>query len=983
MTCSKQPERVITVRGAREHNLRHIDVDLPRERLVVVTGVSGSGKSSLVFDTIFAEGQRRYIESLSTYARQFLAQLKRPDVDRIDGLPPTIAVSQQAAYRSSRSTVATVTDLAGHLRLLFARVGQARCWHVTHKRKDGTIERCGLPLHASSPEAIVAQLCLLEEGTRLRIFAPISTAPGETEGAAASRLLGCGYVRARLNGRVAELSELLEAQPSPPSAEQRLQVEVDRVKVREGVRTRLTESVETALATGEGNVLILREDATGREIEQYFSEKRACPVHPGYAIDVLEPQFFNPADARGACQACQGLGRSLEFDEERLLPDRSRTLGQGAVAPLSKGGPTAGFANQTLKRFVKRMRVKLSTRLETLSTSQRKQLLHGEPSKDEDRWPGIVPILKDWLAKTESDGVRDFISSFMVDRVCPECAGERLKPAASAVTVSTGFALAGGDERLSARQGFTSAHSLNVADVYQATVSDAEHLLASIDLSSEKRVVVSTLLEDITLKLQLLSQLGLTYLRLDRLMSTLSGGEAQRVRLATQVGSGLVGAVFVLDEPTVGLHPRDNDRLIATLRRLVSVGNTVIAVEHDEAVIRAADHVVDIGPGAGIHGGRLIASGTVVDLQNAEGSLTGDYLSGRRTLTGAAETARQRPKTHPAIRVRGATWHNLRGIDVSFPHGRMTCVTGVSGSGKSTLVNDILLHAAREVTSGGKPSNHGVRSITGLSAFSSLVEVDQTPIGRTPRSNPATYSGIFDLIRDVFTHTPEARARGYAKARFSFNVKGGRCEACEGQGVKRIGMHFLPDVFVECEVCRGTRYAAQTLDVTYRGHSIADVLNMTFEDANRFFEAHKKIRLITDCLIRVGLGYLTLGQASTTLSGGEAQRMKLAAELWKSHRGEHASLVILDEPTSGLHFEDIRYLLKVLDELVDRGHTIVVIEHHLDVIRAADHVIDLGPEGGEAGGEVVADGTPAQIAACTGSHTGHYLAQHHEASALA
>ncbi|MBL0927338.1 MAG: excinuclease ABC subunit UvrA [Phycisphaerales bacterium] len=987
--------RCIRVRGAREHNLKGIDVLIPRDRLVVVTGLSGSGKSSLAFDTIFAEGQRKYMESLSAYARQFLEQLKKPDVDEIEGLPPTIAIEQRTSGHNPRSTVATSTEIYDYLRLLFARCGTPTCWAPVKEKKDGgVVERCGRPIAASSPSQITEAVSRLPEGTRLMVLAPVVRGKKGFHADVLDGLLKHGFVRARVNGSVVDIREALKNGGENPLKLGRyekhsIDAVVDRAVVKPEGRQRLAESVETALKLGEGTVVISVEEGSGEKAtwrDTVYSEKYACALHPECALGELEPRLFSFNSPFGACQTsgagtsgggCEGLGIVMEFDEDLVIPDPSMSLDDGAVAAWAKNGPVKAWFNRKLRRFCRDFEASYSRPVNQLTDEQRKILLYGTGPADVDlygaRFEGVIPNITEWWGSTENESVKEWLSGFMSQNPCPRCHGDRLRVEALSVFLRTGHRLPEGVTALRRRHGLNDdPHLLNIADFSKLTIDEAVKAAASLELTAEQRVIAEPILREVTARLGFLASVGLEYLSLDRKTATLSGGEAQRIRLATQVGSGLVGACYVLDEPTIGLHQRDNDRLIRTLRHLADIGNTVLVVEHDEDMIRHADHVLDIGPGPGVHGGRVVAQGTVPELCDAEASLTGQYLSGRRRIDAPAAGERRKVGEKRAVVVKGAAANNLKSIDAAFPLGGVVCVTGVSGSGKSTLVNDVLLAAAKKQLHGGrtKPGEHA--RITGLGQIDRVIEVDQTPIGRTPRSNPATYTGLFDDVRRVFAATKEAKIRGYEPGRFSFNVKGGRCEACQGQGVKKIEMHFLPDVFVECEVCKGTRYNRETLEVQYRGRSIAQVLGMTVEEACTFFENHPKIVRFARCLHDVGLDYITLGQPSTQLSGGEAQRIKLATELGQNATGN--TLYILDEPTTGLHFEDVRKLIAVLNRLADGGNTLVVIEHNLDVIKCADWIIDLGPEGGANGGRVVACGTPEQVAASPDSHTGRYLA---------
>ncbi len=971
------------MRGAREHNLRGVNVEIPRDELVVVTGLSGSGKSSLAFDTIFAEGQRKYMESLSAYARQFLQQLRKPDIDDIEGLPPTIAIEQRSSGHNPRSTVATSTEIYDYLRLLFARCGQPTCWHPLKKRKGGGVaKRCGLPIKLSSATQIVDAVLQWDEGLRLMVLAPVVRAKKGHHREVAEDLQGNGFIRARVNGEVTDLREALKDESENPLGLGRyekhsIEAVVDRIVLKPDIRQRLAESIETALSLSDG-VVILTVEKDGAWTDHLFSEKHACAEHPECSIEELEPRLFSFNSPFGACAECDGLGIVTEFDEALVLPDESLSLAEGAVAVWTKNGPIRAWFNRKLRRFCKLTGVSFNQPVKTFDKETRRKLLFGIPEAGRSRrgkYEGVIPNVTEWWRTTENEGVKEWLSGFLMQTPCPACGGDRLRIEALSVLIRTKEKLPEHVLRMRAAHGIDpDPHLFSIADFAKLTIADAVRVIGAVDLSEEKHLIAEAILREVRSRLGFLASVGLEYLSLSRKTGTLSGGEAQRIRLATQVGSGLVGACYVLDEPTIGLHQRDNTRLISTLRHLTDIGNTVIVVEHDEDMIRAADHIVDVGPGPGVHGGRIVAQGTAAQIAKSDQSITGRYLSGAASIETPA--SRREVAEEKAIVVKGARENNLKGIDVAFPLGGIVCVTGVSGSGKSTLVNDILLQASRKAITGSrvKPGQH--TRVTGLGRIDRVIEVDQSPIGRTPRSNPATYTNLFDEIRKVFARTREAKIRGYQPGRFSFNVKGGRCEACQGQGVKRIEMHFLPDVFVECEVCRGQRYNHETLEIRFRGKTISDILSMTVEDACSFFENHPRILRYVECLRDVGLDYIELGQRSTTLSGGEAQRVKLATELAKGRGLNGAAghtLYILDEPTTGLHFEDIRKLMAVLNQLAEQNNTLVVIEHNLDVIKCADWIIDLGPEGGDGGGTVVATGTPEKVARVKRSYTGQYL----------
>ena len=940
----------IVVRGAAEHNLRSIDVTIPRDRLVVITGVSGSGKSSLAFDTIFAEGQRKYMESLTAYARQFLQQMAKPQIESIEGLPPTIAIGQRSGGHNPRSTVATTTEIQDYLRLLYARTGRPTCWAPVG---EGT---CGRPIDCTSPKIIVDRLFSLEEGTRLMLCAPVVRSRKGFHKEILEDLQRAGFVRVRVNGSVLDLRDVLAQGGENPLDLGRYEMHdieavVDRIVIRSGERQRIAESVETALRAGGGLLLVLTQHGDDW-VESNYSEHLACTEHPACSLKELEPRLFSFNSPYGACRRCDGLGTTREFDPQLVIPDPETPFDKGAIAPWRGSGKrmNAWFARQ-LRRFREHTGVEKGTPFNSLTASHRKTLMYGESG----RWSfeGVLPGLsRRWLS-TESDHVREKLGAYMAQHNCIDCGGSRLRP-----------------ESLHVLLQHVDGSTASIADLVAMTITAAAEFCSGLDLTPEQTAIAAPILREVSTRLGFLQSVGLDYLTLDRAANTLSGGEAQRIRLATQVGSGLVGVCYVLDEPTIGLHQRDNARLIQTLRGLADIGNTVLVVEHDEEMIRSADEVIDMGPGAGVHGGAIVAQGTVKQLCANRASSTGDYLSGRAHVGDPDRTPRPLSLKR-AITVKGAREHNLKNIDAVFPLGGLTCVTGVSGSGKSTLVNGVLLSAAERHLHGARVIPGAHDRVNGLHQIDKVVQVDQSPIGRTPRSNPATYTGIFDHIRKLFAATKEARLRGWEPGRFSFNVKGGRCEGCQGQGVKRIEMHFLPDVFVMCEACNGTRYDPQTLDINWKGRSIADVLDMTIEDAANFFEAQGKVHRMLTCLNEVGLGYIQLGQKATTLSGGEAQRVKLARELGAIRQG--TVLYILDEPTTGLHFSDVHRLLGVLQRLADRGNTLIVIEHNLDVVRAADWIIDLGPEGGSGGGTIVATGTPLQIAAVADSHTGACL----------
>ena len=938
-------ERLV-VRGAREHNLKDISVDLPRDALIVFTGLSGSGKSSLAFDTIFAEGQRRYVESLSSYARQFLGQMDKPDVDFIEGLSPAVSIDQKSTSRNPRSTVGTITEVYDYLRLLFARIGVPHC------------PVCGSVISRQTPQQIVDRVLQLDEGARFQVLAPVVR---ERKGEYVDlfrQLQAQGYSRARVDGVVIALEE-------PPVLKKQekhtIEVVVDRLAVKAASRRRLTDSVETALGLSGGLVVLdfvdLADDDPHRE--QVFSEHLACPKD-GLSFEELEPRSFSFNSPFGACPECAGLGTRREVDPDLVVPDEDLSLDEGALAPWSRG-QVSDYFRRLLEAMCEELGISMDTPWRSLPKGARKALLEGHPTEIHVRYrnrygrqrsyytafEGVIPFVQRRHAESDSDASRERFEGFMREVPCPACQGARLKPISLAVTIE--------------------GHS--IAEIASLPIGEAAELLSGMRLSKRDATIASRVLKEVNERLAFLVDVGLHYLSLDRGAATLAGGEAQRIRLATQIGSGLVGVLYVLDEPSIGLHQRDNRRLIDTLLRLRDLGNTLIVVEHDEDTISAADWIVDIGPGAGEHGGRVVVSGPVKELMSSSESITGQYLSGRRSIE-IPES--RRPREDRVLVVHGAQEHNLRDVTVSFPLGLFVAVTGVSGSGKSTLVNDVLFNVLARDLNGSRtvPGRH--KRVSGLEHVDKVVHVDQSPIGRTPRSNPATYTGVFDHIRRLFAETPEAKVRGYQQGRFSFNVKGGRCEACSGDGTIKIEMNFLPDVYVPCEVCHGARYNRETLEVHFKGRTISQVLDMPIEEALEFFRAVPPIARHLSTLVDVGLGYVRMGQSAPTLSGGEAQRVKLAAELQKRSTGR--TVYVLDEPTTGLHFEDIRKLLGVLQSLVDRGNSVIVIEHNLDVIKTADWIIDMGPEGGSGGGTVVAEGTPEEVAAVSGSHTGAFLA---------
>ncbi|EKP94621.1 excinuclease ABC subunit UvrA [Thermaerobacter subterraneus] len=939
----------IVIRGARQHNLKNIDLELPRDKLIVLTGLSGSGKSSLAFDTLYAEGQRRYVESLSAYARQFLGQMDKPDVDMIEGLSPAISIDQKTTTRNPRSTVGTVTEIYDYLRLLFARVGHPHC------------PQCGRPISQQTVEQMVDRVLELPEGTRVQVLAPLVRGRKGEHEKVFDEARRAGFVRVRVDGQVRELAELPPGFKLEKNKKHTIEVVVDRIVVRPGARSRLADSIETALGLADGLVLI---DVLDGEA-MLFSQRFACP-ECGTSLEELSPRMFSFNSPYGACPECSGLGSRLEIDPELVIPDRRKSLADGAVVPWSRG--TSNYYPQLLMAVARHFGVDWEAPLEEAGEEFIRVLLYGTPEpirfryenrygRVRDRYvqfDGVVANLERRYREATTDFQREEIEQYMSAHPCPACRGARLRPESLAVTV-------GGK---------------NIAQVTAMSVRQLLGFLDQLRLTEREAVIAREVIKEIRARLHFLADVGLDYLTLDRPAGTLSGGEAQRIRLATQIGSGLVGVLYILDEPSIGLHQRDNARLIATLQRLRDLGNTLVVVEHDQDMMEAADFIVDIGPGAGEHGGRVVVAGTLQDVIRCPESVTGQYLSGRRSIP--VPERRRQPNGRWLV-VKGAREHNLKGIDVRFPLNLLVCVTGVSGSGKSTLVNDILYRRLAQHVYGTRtrPGEHD--GIEGLEHVRKVVNVDQSPIGRTPRSNPATYTGVFDFIRELFAATPEARMRGYTKGRFSFNVRGGRCEACKGDGIIKIEMHFLPDVYVPCEVCKGKRYNRETLEIKYKGKSIADVLDMTVEEALEFFAAVPRVQRKLQTLYDVGLGYIRLGQPATELSGGEAQRVKLATEL--SRRSDGGTVYILDEPTTGLHFADIHRLVDVLQRLVDAGDTVIVIEHNLDVVKVADWVIDLGPEGGDGGGRVVAEGPPEAIMAEPASYTGRFLRQHLERQA--
>lgn len=936
----------IIIKGAKEHNLKNIDVVIPRDKMVVLTGLSGSGKSSLAFDTIYAEGQRRYVESLSSYARQFLGQMDKPDVEYIEGLSPAISIDQKTTSKNPRSTVGTVTEVYDYLRLMYARIGVPHC------------PVCGKEITSQSIDQIVEQLEELGEGTRLTILAPvIRQRKGEHE-KILQRIKKEGFTRVRIDGEIRELEA--DDIKLEKTFKHTIEIVVDRIVVKEGIESRLSESVEVALHHGEGLVEAFVQKKEREPFELLFSTKFACPDH-GVSIEELEPRMFSFNSPFGACPKCNGLGFIQKIDPDRVITDENLSIANGVLGAIFSSMEYGSFYRQMIEALAKEHSVALDTPYHSLPKEFKKELLYGTKGRKleyyyESRngsksyrnhpFEGVIPNLERRYQETNSDYIKEKMKEYMSLIHCSDCEGKRLKPEILAVTV-------GGK---------------NIAEFSDLSIREALQFIDGLELSEKESAIAKQILKEIRARLTFLVDVGLDYLTLSRAAGTLSGGESQRIRLATQIGSSLVGVLYILDEPSIGLHQKDNEKLLKTLRNLTDIGNTLIVVEHDEDTMYAADHIIDIGPGAGIEGGELVAEGTIKDIIACERSITGQYLSGKKMIAVPGE---RRKGNGNVISIIGAAENNLQNINADFPLGKFICVTGVSGSGKSTLINQILYKSLAEKINGSKEKAGKHKSIKGIEYIDKIINIDQSPIGRTPRSNPATYTGVFTPIRDLFAQLPEAKLRGYEKGRFSFNVKGGRCEACSGDGIIKIEMHFLPDVYVPCEVCKGKRYSRETLEVKYKGKSIFDVLDMNVSEALEFFKNIPTITRQLSTLEEVGLGYIKLGQPSTQLSGGEAQRIKLAAELSKRSTGR--TLYILDEPTTGLHFADVDKLIQVLDKLVEAGNTVVVIEHNLEVIKMADHIIDLGPDGGDRGGFVVVTGTPEQVSECNESYTGAFL----------
>lgn len=940
-TVKMRPREYIKIRGASEHNLKHIDLNIPRNEFVVLTGLSGSGKSSLAFDTIYAEGQRRYMESLSSYARQFLGQMEKPNVEKIEGLSPAISIDQKSTNRNPRSTVGTVTEIYDYFRLLYARIGIPHC------------PSCGKEIKKQSVDQMVDQILSMPEGTRIQLLAPVVRGRKGEHAKVFDRAKKSGYVRVRVDGSMYELSEEIKLDKN---IKHNIEIIVDRLVVREGIERRLTDSMENVLALAEGLMIV---DVIGGE-PMTFSEKFSCP-DCGISVGEIEPRSFSFNNPFGACPECFGLGYKMEFDVDLMIPDKSLSIREGAISAMGwqSSSSEGSFTNALLQALSKEYQFSLDTPFEELPESVQNMIIHGTNGRKVEvhykgqRGEGVYPVAFEGLIKnmerryreTGSEGMKQEYETFMRITPCRECKGMRLKKESLAVTVC----------------------DKNIYEITSMSIKDLYAFVGNMNLTKQQELIGKRILKEIRARVGFLIEVGLDYLALSRATGSLSGGEAQRIRLATQIGSGLVGVCYILDEPSIGLHQRDNDKLIAALKNLKDMGNTLLVVEHDEDTMLAADHIVDIGPGAGSHGGEVVAEGTAEEIMQVEESITGQYLSGKLRIP--VPEVRKKPQGY--LTIKGAEENNLKKVNVKIPLSVMTCVTGVSGSGKSSLINEILykrlardLNRARTI-----PGKH--QSILGIDQLDKVIAIDQSPIGRTPRSNPATYTGVFDQIRDLFASTTDAKARGYSKGRFSFNVKGGRCEACSGDGIIKIEMHFLPDVYVPCEVCGGKRYNRETLEVKYKGKSIYDVLDMTVEEAVPFFENVPSIRRKIETLYDVGLSYVKLGQPSTTLSGGEAQRIKLAAEL--SRRSTGKTIYILDEPTTGLHFADVHKLVDILHKLTEGGNTVVVIEHNLDVIKTADYIIDLGPEGGDGGGTVIAEGTPEKVAENPASYTGIYI----------
>lgn len=938
----------LIIKGAREHNLKNIDLELPRDKLIVISGLSGSGKSSLAFDTIFAEGQRRYVESLSAYARQFLGRMDKPDLDYIEGLSPAISIEQKTTHRNPRSTVGTVTEIYDYYRLLYARIGIPHC------------PSCGREIKEQSVDQMVDTIMAFSERTRVQILAPVIRGKKGEHQKIIEDARKAGFVRARIDGLLVNLEDDIKLDKQKKHT---IEIVVDRLVIGPEIRSRLAESVETALDLAEGIMQVLRSNGQ-EEDELFFSRQSACP-ECGISIPELQPRLFSFNNPFGACPACTGLGIKMEFDPDLIIPDKSLSFNEGGCIPYN---PESAWNRSRFESLAKHLHFSLDTPFAELPKKVMDAILYGTDEaidvvyenrertgkfEYKSRFPGILEDLKRRYRESQSQGIKDWLEKFMSQKPCEVCGGRRLKPEALAVTVG----------------------GRNIHELSSLSVADSLQFFETIHFTDTERTIAKQILKEITARLGFMKNVGLDYLTLERKAATLSGGEAQRIRLATQIGSSLVGVLYILDEPSIGLHQRDNQRLIDTLLYLRDIGNTLIVVEHDEQTLRTADYIVDLGPGAGVHGGRVIAQGTPQEVMAVPESLTGQYLSGALFM----EIPKKRRKGNGNyIRLKNATEHNLKGIDISIPLGAFTCITGVSGSGKSTLLSDVLFPAISNRVSNTSYPEGAYEAIEGVEYIDKVINIDQSPIGRTPRSNPATYVGVFSGIRDLFASLPEAKSRGYKPGRFSFNVKGGRCEHCQGDGTIKIEMNFLPDVYITCDVCHGKRFNKETLEVRYKGKNIAEVLDMTIEEAAEFFAFIPHIERKLDTLLSVGLGYIKLGQSALTLSGGEAQRVKLALELSKRSTGK--TLYILDEPTTGLHFADVKQLMEVIQRLVDGGNTVIMIEHNLDVILQADYIIDLGPEGGDRGGSIVTTGTPEEVAACDKSYTGYYIREQLERS---
>jgi excinuclease ABC subunit A len=970
-------DKYIRIRGAREHNLKNIDVDIPRDKLVVITGLSGSGKSTLAFDTVFAEGQRKYMESLSAYARQFLDQLQKPDLDDIEGLPPTIAIEQRGSSSNPRSTVATTTEIYDYLRVLFARAGEPHCWE------------CGRKISSQSPTQITDAVMEMPGGSKIMILSPLVREMKGEHKETYVAMVKQGFVRARVDGNIVELNSAATTWSAinvevKKTFKHSIEAVVDRIVLKPEIRSRVADSVETALRLSQGLVIVCVQNEKGEWVDQLYSEKFSCPVHPHVSLPELEPRLFSFNSPQGACPICHGLGTTLEFDEELVVPDEALSLENGAIEAWRKNGKRMNiYYSRVLRTFCRDFGVDYSAPFSSIPKKARTALLYGTDAAEMTKttsFEGVIPHLKRRFETTDSEGIKQRLIGYMAEKPCAVCNGKRLQPSALCVRIRSKASVAiekaanaKSSKEKNLDHGAIAANlpGVSIDDVTKMHVADALAFFQNLELNSEGAAIAEPIVREIGSRLSFLNDVGLNYLNLNRKTGSLSGGEAQRIRLATQVGSKLVGVCYVLDEPTIGLHQRDNTRLINTLLKLRDLGNTVLMVEHDEDCIRAADHLIDIGPGAGSHGGNVIAAGDMPGILSNDKSRTIKYLTGEYSIL-PNESRRPLDPSAACIEIKGCTENNLKNVDVKIPLNGMVCVTGVSGSGKSTLINQTLLPALKRKLLGSKVKAGAHKTLNGTNRVDKVIEIDQSPIGRTPRSNPATYTGVFDDIRKTFAMTKEAKLRGYENGRFSFNVKGGRCEACQGAGTKVIEMHFLPDVFVQCEVCHGKRYNKETLEIKFRGKSVADILDMTIEEAVTFFENFPAIHRMTKAMLDVGLGYVKLGQPSTQLSGGEAQRVKLASELGRNSQGH--TLYVLDEPTTGLHFADIHNLLNVLNRLADMNNTVLIIEHNLDVIKCADWIIDMGPEGGVGGGTVLATGTPEQIAKVKGSYTAQYLA---------